>query len=380
MRRKYKAIIKSISKYFKQKSILITFSIPLIFLSEICLSYSKIPKSIEAIYSEMINNHKNNQIITGQNIKIITYNLGLLNLPLLRITEPEFVQRSNKLFEFFSLYLNNEKPHIVFLQELWHEDDFKTILKVAKLHNYTPALNKAPAIEKEAAHGLQILIKSNLIEKNDPKTNFKKFESQGFREWLTSIQRGYLIVEFTGLGNKVIKIFNTHLSPYPTFNPNASEKDILKSNRVQQAVELGKEVNKAIKNLDFVVTAGDFNSGAEIGGLTSDHNEREWFSDFHPYEKFINYSNKYNSMSNCLIDTFRVANPKSPGHTQVQENPIAKRSPNSGGEPDQRLDYIFIGGNSKFKVLESRLIFVTKPMSDHYAIQSKIRIEQRKRK
>ena len=339
------------------------------------LAELKVPGAVGKIYSKMIAEHKNKAKINGQNLKIVTYNVGLLKLWKFRIIEPDFEERSKNLGGFFGNYLKDENPEIVLLQELWHKPDFQTILALAKEHGYLPALSDAPGIDTHSAHGLQILVKKDLVKDQKLSAQYQKFSSQGFREWITSIERGFIHLEFRGLSGKEYHIFNTHLSPYPTFNPKASMNEILQSNRVQQSIELGRAVSESMVLSDYVISGGDFNSGPEVGGLTSKHNKDEWYIDYHPYEQFLITANSNKDEKKHLLDSYRVINPNIPGYTQDQKNPLARRSPNSGGEPDQRLDYIFIGGKSAVNILKSKLQFNDNPKSDHYGIQTEISVE-----
>ena len=346
--------------------------------------FSSLNNEIHSIYGDIRNyNDSIKERSIGMDhleLKLVTINLGLLNTRLVSV--PYYDERSKIIPKVLEEFIKKNRPQFFFIQELWHEDDFDSLLTFAANFNYTPAV-KHYEDEKQKKRGLQILIDNNIV-KDISGVGFAPYLNENgrmIRAWFEKLfgyQRGLLYFRFTTHHGQRILLGNTHLTA-------TIDQHETRMNQIDRLVDI---LESKASLADYILLGADLNVSAELGNvkareLTSWNRNKGAYT--HLYERI-------NETSFYLMDTYRAVKDDE-GFTQNTINTITALSSSTKNEPDQRLDYLFAGPTDKgseyfLTVIDSYLVF-DKPLSnetldldldidlylsDHFGVASTVRI------
>lgn len=341
-----------------------------------------VARAYQAMYD--LNTRKTLDIGTNKlsTLKAVTYNMGLLDLPIAAV--PEYDTRSGNLETFLNKALSgDEAPDVVFLQELWYENDFNTVVKAASEMGFEAALTKYSGWGLfESYHGLQILVKKSMLSSSQAS------ESAAFHQWptdwvatqeqLVHVSKGFIHWRLQLSDGSQVLFSTTHLSPYDMGTPITQPEN----KRRVQARDFADFLTKAT-DADYIIAGGDFNAGPEIADKL-DGDQTDWTHDYKPYEDFYDTTRSID-----MVDSFRVTNMSTPGFTQDKKhNTLTAQSNTCKNEPEQRLDSLWIGSakhkgdffvNASLLTFDQPLTVVTQGVShdlffsDHFGVKAELK-------
>ena len=312
-------------------------------------------EDMNALYSSKIRT----EALAKDRLKIATINLGLLKTKMFSV--PNFEQRLNLLEFQLGSFLSLESPDFVFLQEAWHTEEYDILGKInsiAKAHDYfsiSDIYNKRNNEDQNQFinHGLNILIKrsSTFISSGVMETGFRSIPRTGL-EYLAGIEKGVLFARVYLNSNINVFIATSHFTPnlIPILNTQNWE-------RRKQTLATAQILKDKASSSDLVIFGADLNLSPEFeykinDGRRTDTHDYQWIENSENYSLFFEETQ--------MIDTYYIANPGSKGYTQDRLlNPMANLGPSTDGEPEQRLDYIWMKTDHGifFTVESSNLIF-----------------------
>jgi|GEM_PF-6858346 len=298
----------------------------------------------------------NEGAIVKTSLKAVSMNLGLLQSP---SEVPNFDQRSRLLSEQLGWFLKTGSPDVMFLQEAWDDnpDNIITIRETAKSNGYLSVqelFEKTKAYESsQSRNGLDILVKQSALstEVGVSKTTFSSI-SKSLLATLGGYDRGVLHTQLKLSNGQTLLIATSHFTPNlakPTYN-----QDDTRRKQAKQASEI---IKTAGADTDFVIFGGDLNFSPEFehkvtDGRKSDARDSVWEGSTKSYPILLEES--------LLIDSYKVINADK-GYTQDRAlNPMSNVSPSTDGEPEQRLDYIWVGSyknNAHLEISNSYFVF-----------------------
>ncbi len=320
---------------------------------------------IETAYSRNQQRYQQQQPQISDNpvdqIKIVTMNLGLLARP----EVPNLVQRSQILTETLEKFLDTEQPDIVAFQEAWDDirENLHRIREVASKKGYY-SVQQIHASQAwfggfQTHNGLEILVKKSLVQEG------AEFSDLGFlkitRTKLAALfgyKRGVLYARFTTRSGRSLLVATSHFTPNlggPIYNQ--------ESTRRKQALETINHLKTLGEASDYVILAGDLNFSPEFehkvqDGRESDAEDAIWQASAGAYPLFVEESG--------LVDTYPILH-SDKGYTQDRaRNPVTNVSPSTDGEPEQRLDYVWVGSyveNRSLRVHSVKMVF-DQPLED----------------
>jgi hypothetical protein len=331
-------------------------------------------------------------------IKVVTYNLGLLS-PFGRLFElvPFYPERSKALKSVLTSFITRENPSIISLQELWYRRDMRTVQKIANDLGYHLATTKKRVIHHS---GTQVLIKKDLV-KGNVDCEFLRFRKEFgmdprvFFEKASFTWRGIHYCDIrTKKGNR-IHLADAHFTPLLGRGTNMRQMQLkMTDDMLFDRAEAG----------DYAIIGADFNLSPYFVNAPHEFNNEEWLDNAALFSDFIQDSG--------MIDTY-IASEKldelyTPlrhyGYTQNnQVNLVAHMGAITNVEPDQRIDFIFIGkkqrldfGQKGFSVSNTKIVLTEKvvhierkhckkrgvkcpksfdvELSDHYGVMSTINL------
>ena len=325
---------------------------PLIFLNlHVFPKESPWDAKIEAIYTQMRTTNRINQEKAKKtkafDLKLLTINLGLLSLPVTSV--PYYRERAKIFTSVMEDFIERQRPGILFIQELWHKDDFEALNELASSLEYISLISYN--YENIRKRGLQILIDRNIVQEEYLHGGFWQYTGKEgpIRAWyedLYNYERGLLYADITLNDGYKILLGNTHLTP------GLGQGEI----REKQLQSLTNYLKNNADPFDYIFLGGDFNLSPD---LTPKGNEmREWHQNQYLY---VHFNTEMKKEDFYLMDTYRTVQ-NDQGFTQDRSNPIAALGASTKNEPEQRLDYIWAGpakknGSMKLAVIYSRLIF-----------------------
>ncbi|MEO0334761.1 MAG: endonuclease/exonuclease/phosphatase family protein [Pseudomonadota bacterium] len=292
-------------------------------------------------------------------LRLVTFNLGMLEFP----TEvPNFSQRSALLESYLGEYLKSENPDILFLQEAWgdKEENISIIRELAKQHGYISLQdsNESRGVHggfwvrsKQRNTGLETLVKESLLaEEPELEVGFS-FATRSSLEWSFRIRRGLLHAKFTLKSGHRVMVANSHFTPNlggPWYDQN--------STRLGQVADASEHLSELATDVDYVFYGADMNFSPEFEHKVQDGRELDgtiegWTANRQSYVDFVS--------STQLVDSYGVAN-EDKGYTQDRvANPVTNVSGSTDGEPEQRLDYVWVGSytGAGYKIESSNLVF-----------------------
>jgi endonuclease/exonuclease/phosphatase family metal-dependent hydrolase len=285
-------------------------------------------------------------------LRLATVNLGLLDRSretfwLAHVNEYE--QRSKLLGRYLGEFLRGHAPDVLFIQELWHDKDAATVRQLAQESGYAAL---STYVEKATDFGLEILVRqasfqngrergweSVLVQFHDesdsPIQPARERVPCGFNKATGGLlgkcfRRGVLAAFLTTPDGHRMWTGTTHLTS------GYSNLEIRKA----QLENLAKIVNDAAESAYFLVLGADFNVSPEyLGALPSEI--PEWNENRHLYVDFAS--------DTSLLDAYVATHPEmihgeNVGFTQDRRhNDLTRVSPSTKDEPDQRLDFLWVG-------------------------------------
>lgn len=296
-------------------------------------------KKINRIYKNQLSKHHYNLKKVKQNnhepqsLRVLTYNLGLLNHWICSV--PSYEKRSEYLYYTLGNYLVDERPDILFLQELWYKKDILTIQELSENRGYINALGPNYSISKNMLYGLQILIRKDIISANKKPifyaSPYKYINGHYIRKWYETILgknviRGLLWTHVELKNSRILFLGTTHLS--------ATYRAI--ETRKEQIGELSAMLSLFPKKADYIIIGADFNASPEFEN-SSKAEKYLWEQNKQTYIDFVEKNPN-------LLDAYYVSNPDKKGFTQDRRiNDLAYWSWTTRDEPEQRIDFIFFG-------------------------------------
>jgi hypothetical protein len=341
--------------------------------------------------------------------EMLTINLGLLNGWVAKV--PNYNERSEVFVEALDNHVRNYSSAVIFIQEIWYPRDREKLAAWATKNGYysvnseikalmptnsgrgTPQfLEKLKKLKHLFVHpnrtGLEILIRKSIVDEIKF-VGFLEYEgvdraifevaafadvgSNMVRGSASDVMRGCLSAVVKLKSGKTVSLFTSHLTPGIDYN----------AQREAQLVALRKNINAKNKefNVDLVFAGVDLNLSPNWKNSTGgqmDGDAEKWDENSLNYLKF--------GLESGLIDSYGVAHfdwnslevPQ--GFTQDRiENTLTAESASTKSEPEQRIDYIYIGAptfkKQKFNVVRSNLVFV-EPLkngiflTDHFGVSS----------
>jgi len=288
--------------------------------------------------------------------KAVTMNLGLLQSP---SEVPNFDQRGRLLSSQLTQFLQTESPDVMLLQEAWNDnpDNIATIRSVALSTGYISLQevyeSQSSQDSTQSRNGLDILVKveSLSVDAQKPEVSFAHINKSLLGK-LGGYDRGLLYAKLKLKSGTSILVATSHFTPNlakPLYNQD--------STRREQARQSAAILKSEGADVDFVLIGADMNFSPEFehkinDGRTSDAKDRVWQGSTESYPIFVDMAE--------LVDTYKAVN-SDVGYTQDRLlNPMSNVSPSTDGEPEQRLDYIWMGSyknGSSFKILKSLFVF-----------------------
>ena len=311
---------------------------------------------IENIYSQMRTENRTAQVKAREtksfDLKLLTINLGLLNIPLVSV--PYYDDRANLFPVVMKDFIQHKRPGILFIQELWNKKDFEALNKIASSLDYIPLISyNYKNIEKR---GLQILIDRKIVQEEYVHSGFWQYmqEEKPIRSWgeeLLNYEPGLLYAQITLIDGKKILLGNTHLTP------GVGEKIV----RRKQLQSLMNHLKSNSNSSDYIFLGGGFNLSPDLNSDESGIDE--WYFNQYLYLYFYTEMNKNDFY---LLDTYKTVRDDM-GFTQAHENPIATMGTSTKHEPEQRQDFIWASTVKKdssmnLAIIYSRLVF-NKPIT-----------------
>ncbi len=323
--------------------------------------------------------------LQGEKLSIMSYNVGLLDAQLLGYIDyartPYLKERRHQLPKLIFA----QKRDLIFLQEVWEEQDVRYFEKIAKQQGYVFFIGP----REDYNDGLITFVKKNLVGR-DATFHAEPFVAQNPLEFFPGPQilRGFhhITINHPKLG--ILHLYNAHLLSWP------QKWDV----RMQQAREIALHAAQDSKTSDLVFIAGDMNSGPYYKNDTwtmPDHTiVHDWWKNAIAYALFLHYGDL-----NDLSVMGRPANQAS-SDVDLANNFInhsynwCKNTPHivftatdcnklyekqyKGTEYPARLDHVFARDLQRRIVVQksglaftNKLLFTPKVLiepSDHYAI------------
>ncbi len=285
----------------------------------------------------------------GESIKLVTFNAGLLNKLFRLAYVPEYQRRSPEILNSLDIYLRQERPTIVTLQEIWHLKDVESIERVAKFNGYTSFV--AEKTKNTNPFGLMILTDSRRMSKETPARVHRPIAAPRLAtEKLAGLKKGFFATNITMTNGTRILAINGHF----TYSSKGTEARLLQLERLSDFIKDQKE------HYDYVVLGIDTNSSdrfpKKIDGKDFDEVATGWYRDKEVYlnTALLNHEIEF-------TDVFKATEATAPFTQDPTKNAIARHGSTTKDEPPQRLDYIWIGrnpsSNNDFYVSEPSLVF-----------------------
>ena len=314
-------------------------------------------------------------------LRVVTYNHALLNFmnPIKSVYVPMKNSRSKAIPKVWTAFLREQKPDVVFLQEVWYREDYELLGKVFELQDYRPvvAAKQVPTYNRRfgvRGHGLQIfvreekleLVSSEFIPYLDHSGTMIRGAFEDFKalKYKVDVQRGTLTarVRLKGRpGSTKVRLVTTHLTS------RLEEREV----RDAQLAALSKTLVAFAGNADSVILGADLNISPSFLGEKPEE-LTGYLSNSQQYLKFM--------CETGMADSFVTAK-KRLGKRFTQDrtqNSLARRGPSTKDEPEQRLDFIMLNGAvtqlyrtvfTENSVSVRRRKFGHKiPLSDHFGV------------
>jgi exonuclease III len=290
-------------------------------------------------------------------LKVLTYNVGFLDFKLLGQTVarvPDINQRRAEFLRVFNSWLKANDPDVIFLQEMWYLTDVKMIEKDPYIsQNYYIYTIVIPP-PQNSSDGLMTLVKRSSVQPTKTSHAIGRrtipLTPTSTAEAIVGFERNCLAVNFMLPNSSSIYTANCHATA------GLSNTDI----RSATTKKLAEHLVSVSRNYDYILVGADFNASPTFSNALPDE-EEQWNKNREPYVTFINGTRKLG-----LIDSYWAVN-SDDGFTQDRKNNnLTARSSSTKDEPEQRIDFIFLGKNQEtttlrdFYVDSSRLVFTDK--------------------
>jgi len=305
--------------------------------------------------NEHVASEKAAALYAPERLKVATWNMNLLNRTGCHTFN--YKERSERACPTLTQYLKSERPDVLFLQEVWMYDDYKSALDAAVAAGYMAA----GALSLGLSHGLQTLVRPGLSVEASGFYDFSRAGLQAF-EWLGWIKRGVLWVKFRLPSGRKVFMLNTHLTPFAVYAPI----------RARQAERIAALIAEEGFDRDFVILGADLNIGADFAVAAPWRFEQlkkaHWL-----YADFARITG--------LRDAYRAVNPFDPGYTFNPDFDPKKSAHEFSAH--QRLDYIWAAersAGSRVHVVDAGIGFTgllngILP-SDHYLVRATLDLFQ----
>ncbi len=256
--------------------------------------------------------HKAHAVSPARTLKVATWNLNLLNVRGWRT--PFYKVNSRRLDKILGQYLAGEAPDVIFLQEVWSENDRKTVRLTAAGYDYK-TIDAHPGAGRR--HGLQVLYRQGTIVRVAD-SGFEEFHGQrALFEKIGAVRRGLLWAKIHLDDGQTVLFGNTHFTAFNRYS------DV----RLMQIEGLRNTLLRLNMDVDTAVIGGDLN-------IAADFEEAEHFARHVGKLKSTRWLYSQFAEATGLRDTFRAAELNDPGYTF---NSLV------GGGPERRLDYLWAG-------------------------------------
>lgn len=278
------------------------------------------------------------------NLKILTYNLGLLRISIYGVKVFEFTPFLEERFKMALQNLNSFDFDIICLQEVYSRKDAKLIHDTLTSKYPYNVFYHAEKKWKWSS-GLVVLSRYPI-----PYADFKKYEKSTLDERLF-VDKGFLETEIQLQKHKV-HLINCHTTAGGYFyHPEHPHTNKIREQQIHQMIRRAHE-----RENDVSIISGDLNAGPKVS-----KNNFEIFK-FYQYRDIFNYQE---------------------GHiTWDIENPLNKQSFHATS-PNQRIDHILYKPMNNIEVShgESKILFQEPVVevksekitaSDHYAVASEL--------
>jgi endonuclease/exonuclease/phosphatase family metal-dependent hydrolase len=281
------------------------------------------------------------------NLKIMTFNVGLMRYRILWSTLFEFTPFIERRLVKAAKYLKNLDADVICLQEVFYRKHQKYLIK--KLAKKFPYFTTgAPMSHINVGSGLLTLSKYPI------KTNeFYHFKTVGLDEKIFGRMgslRSDIVIDMDSQFPIETTVFNTHMTAGGiSTNPESKSAEQI---RHGQILELDRLVNQFEAMDKNIILSGDFNFGLQASKNNYDQMvSRGYFDVGHELSIEVTWDNKNHHNLNCI----------------------------HSASPSQKIDHVFLGPKSKkrwsvheaFVALKENCVQIKKglkvPISDHYA-------------
>lgn len=281
-------------------------------------------------------------------LKVITYNLGLLDIRVLGRTvfkPTEFIKERAQLIP---QQLLNRDADIIALQEIYEKHHINYFIN--QLKNTYPYYYFEHQSPLKLNNGLMIFSKFPFVSTNGESQNDKG----PIDEWLIA-DRGLISAVIKLSENITVNIVNMHATSGGTLNAQDSDKlNLMRQNQLQQALKFALNANT-----DYQMIVGDINAGPGISEVNYKYLLENDFTDAYAnYSKKSGIEAKPTWLGSNALNAMR-------GYTE---------------EDAQRIDHIYLSKqlSNSTDIQEVQRIFDANaisvdgkhyPLSDHYGVE-----------
>lgn len=310
-----------------------------------------------------------------QKLDVLNVNLGLLTGLVAYV--PEYPLRKKYFAETLRDFIFGNHVDVVFIQEIWYQDDFRKLNAVAREEGLVPVFGDKEWEDRVKKYGMQILVREKSLKEGTGVSDvaLENFSIRTKLEALGLVERGLLSASVTLANGRKVRLANAHLSATVGANE-------IRRTQVREATTFLKRRGASD---ELVLFGADFNVSPEFEEALPKE-VAQWQENRAPYVEF--HESLY------LIDAFKALHPKDKGYTWDKRlNTLISSGPAViKDEPLQRTDFIWVGIPAEapekvepvVRVEESRLVF-TQPtieqeekrvhLTDHFGVFSKLRVK-----
>jgi endonuclease/exonuclease/phosphatase family metal-dependent hydrolase len=300
-------------------------------------------------------------------LKVATFNVGMLGVG---SPVPFLEERQEVLGERIATFLNHNQVEVLSIQEAWTDQSLAALRNVHPDYELIVLGRHKTETVLEHDNGLALLVKRSLNATGEF-FNFHQQEGE-LCAWGLVCDRGILQIKFEFQGQKVV-VLNTHLEP--------TLKMIHRRQAQMNEVISHKNELLAGGDVDMVLVAADLSSGPIFGQLKGgdEGTHQQWVKNMGVFSSLLR-SEAGDTLSGCR-DTHGYADTGASIFNFTQNrrhNIIARISPSTGIEPNQRIDHVVQCGGPSWNIDKIELLFqgpflasdgeTGLHLSDHYGL------------
>ena len=279
-------------------------------------------------------------------LKVLTFNAAILDVRIFGRSFYRPLEHIDERLRELARQLRQSSADLVFLQEMFHHDKQKMLLRFLDAHYPHNSRLARPGWKFRLDNELLVLSRYPLAR--GKLLRFKSAPAEELRH--TSKGFYHIETEIPGLGR--LNLVNFHMSAGGKYqHPESASMERIRASQIQQLLDY-------FQSLDMLLLAGDLNAGQQ----TSVAN----------YQQLIDAG---------YVDVFLAG--KGTGISWDPGNALVRMG-NEAHLPGQRIDHIFAGRDllKKVQVHDAEVVFKDRlvstaqaslPLSDHYGITARLK-------